>query len=314
VSNLFRASASFRLPNPGAKHGSILHGIARAGGPNLLRHDRRSAMLIAANRTAWQHIGRLWVKFCQAKQPLRRPGRRTIESFQACCGRVFEPAAGWCTVYVRAAKSRVKARERDKKGHMRFKTVILLAVLAFCAIPAWSQQSLYQASANITGNFQLQSTDSGVTDHATYAGGLMLNIRYRFHNNFSFQATGAFTTLTQFYHPSDEQEQANIYEGTVALVYAFKTDEARTRPFVEAGGGVVYFSPVDTGSTPGGSKVIQYAGLGGVGMDRKVSSHWSVRLGIRALVYKPPSFNIALNTVNSVTPMIEPYIGVAYRF
>jgi outer membrane protein W len=197
---------------------------------------------------------------------------------------------------------------------MRFKTAILLAVLALCAIPAHSQNSLYTASANITGNFQLQASDSGVTDHATYAGGLLLNIRYRFHNNLSFQANGAFTTFTQYYQPSDEQEQANIYEGTATLIYSFKTDESRSRPFVELGGGVLYFSPVDTGSTPGGSKVLQYAGVGGVGVDRKVSEHWSARFGVRVLIYEPPSFNVNLNTVNTFTPMIEPYAGLSYRF
>lgn len=197
---------------------------------------------------------------------------------------------------------------------MRFKTALILAVLALFSVPAWSQNELYQASANLTANLQAQSTASGVTDTATYSGGLLLNIRYRFHNNVSLEANGAFTTYTQYYKPVASQEQANIYEGTAALIYTFRPPDMRLRPFLEAGGGVLYFSPVDTGSTPGGSKDIQPAGVIGLGADYKMTTHWSARFGVRALLYRPPAFSLATQTVNSITEMAVPYVGLVCRF
>jgi outer membrane protein W len=202
---------------------------------------------------------------------------------------------------------------------MRLKSAILVAAVAMFSIPAWSQDQSsapneYEASANITANLQGETTATGVTDRATYSGGLLLNFRYRFRGNLWFEANGGFTTFTQYYQPTAGQEQANIYEGTAGIVYKFRAAQDRLRPFVEAGGGVLYFSPVATGSTPGGQKVLQPNGFGGFGVDWKMNKSFSFRAGFRALGYKPPSFNVAQQTVNTFTIMSEPYIGLVLRF
>lgn len=203
---------------------------------------------------------------------------------------------------------------------MRFKTAILIAAVALFSIPAWSQgdqtpqTDVFEASANLTANLQGQTSVSGVTDRATYSGGVLFNFRYRFRTNLYAEANGAFTTYTQYYEPVAGQEQANIYEGTAGVVYQFRQQTERLRPFVELGGGILYFSPVATGSTPGGAKVVQPMGFGGVGVDYKMNKAFSFRAGFRELIFRTPSFNVTAQNLNTFSEMSEPYIGLALRF
>jgi long-subunit fatty acid transport protein len=77
---------------------------------------------------------------------------------------------------------------------------------------------------------------------------------------------------------------------------------------------VLYFSPVATGSTAGGAKVVQGTGVGGIGADWKMDQNFSFRAGYRLLIYKVPSFNVTAQTLNTFTFMSEPYIGIVLRF
>jgi hypothetical protein len=205
---------------------------------------------------------------------------------------------------------------------MRSKTGIAIFVVAVAALwcaPARAQDdqtptNQWQISASLTANIQRTATNSGVSDTPTKAGGIVFSARYHYKPRIWFEANGGFTSFTQYYEPVASEEQANIYEGTAAIVYSFKPEEAKIKPFVEAGGGVLYFSPVATGSTPGGSKAPQPSGMAGVGVDWRLSPHLSWRLGFRGLVYKPPSFGIETQTVNTITGMYEPYIGLAIHF
>jgi hypothetical protein len=77
---------------------------------------------------------------------------------------------------------------------------------------------------------------------------------------------------------------------------------------------VLYFSPVASGSTPGGSKSVQPAVVGGVGLDWRATQHVALRLGYRGVFYRPPSFGIATQTLDTFTEMNEPYVGLVLRF
>jgi len=202
---------------------------------------------------------------------------------------------------------------------MRFKTAVLLAVFALLCAPARSQDEettvpQFEVAANLTANLQGQTSVSGVTDRATYSGGVLFNARYRLREHLYAEVNGGFTTFTQYYQPVAGQEQANIYEGTGGLVYAFRPETQKLRPFVEIAGGVLYFSPVVTGSTPGGSKTIQPMGAGGLGIDWKMSRSFSFRAGFRELIYRPPSFGVPAQTLNTFAQMAEPFVGLSLRF
>lgn len=193
-----------------------------------------------------------------------------------------------------------------------------MAVFALMCVPAWSQEDQtppqYEVSANLTANLQGQTSASGQVDRATYSGGVVFNARYRLREHLYAEANGGFTTYTQYYQPIAAQEQANIYEGSGGIVYEFRSETQKLRPFVQLDGGVLYFSPVPTGSTPGGSKVVQPLGTGGVGIDWRMSRSISFRGGFRELIYRTPSFGIPAQNLNSFSQMAEPYIGFVLRF
>ena len=207
---------------------------------------------------------------------------------------------------------------------MRFKTALIPATvilaLAVSALPALAQNesnlaSRSSASADFTANLQSEATNSGVKDRASYSGGLMLNYRYQFHGRSSVEANGAFTTFTQYYQPAQTQEQANIYEVSGAYVYRLRGDAARLKPFIEAGGGMILFSPVRGGSTSGGKKQYLPTFLYGGGFDWRVKKKIFVRLGYRGLFYHAPDFHDSPEqTTNTLTHMAEPYIGVVLHF
>lgn len=206
----------------------------------------------------------------------------------------------------------------NQKGDMRFKIGLLLSVVMLAALPSWSQDQAatetWQVSVVGTANIQAQASNGGVTDRASKSGGIVFTGRYHWKGNWWFEANGGFTTFTQYYTPVTSTEQANIYEGTGGIVYYFKSQEHRLRPFAEFGGGVEYFSPVLTGSTGGGQKQVEGAGMAGVGADYKLDSVFSLRFGYRGLMYKPPTFGISTQTLNTFAIMHEPYVGFEIRF
>lgn len=202
---------------------------------------------------------------------------------------------------------------------MRIKSTLLvctLSVLAF-ALPALAQDGAHsEASVDFTGNFQKQATGLGVTDTATYSGGVLANYRYYFGGWSAIEFNYSYTRFTQNYYPSGGSiTQANANEFTLAYVNTLGVRRsARLKPFVEVGTGGLIFSPVSAGSTVSGLTQDRAVFLFGAGAEYRVASRISLRLGYRGLVYKAPDFAVSTQVTNATTIMSEPYVGVAFRF
>jgi hypothetical protein len=173
------------------------------------------------------------------------------------------------------------------------------------------------ASVDFTGNFQRTVTGDGITDRATYSGGLFLNYRYAIRPRSSVEVNGGFTTFTQYYQPNSGFVQSNVWEATAA--YVFRPGAAksgRLKPFLEGGGGILMFSPVPSGTGGGTSRAIQPAILYGAGFDwRKTStSRVSLRFGYRGLFYREPNFGLISEQTNTWTHMAEPFAGIVLHF
>ena len=208
---------------------------------------------------------------------------------------------------------------------MRFRPVVLVAVLALCAFSAAAQSDEeepevlnYNASVNFTGNVQRTATGDGTKDTATISGGFLMNIRRRFHFlpwNGEVEANLAFTSFTQYYNPGFSQTQANTYEASGAYVVPFKSNSwTRWKPFWEIGGAYTRWDPVNTGSVASAQKDHRPGVLYGVGVDYRRYSHLGIRIGYRGLVYQAPDFSLPAQVTNAWTHMAEPYFGIVYRF
>jgi opacity protein-like surface antigen len=142
----------------------------------------------------------------------------------------------------------------------------------------------------------------------------LANYRFHFNDWNGIEANYAYTKFSQYYTPGfTAQAQAN--EFTVAYVNNLgRPAKAKIRPFVEAGTGLLIFSPVPAGSTTNGTRQDRAVFLFGGGVDWHIKRNISVRLGFRDLIYTAPDFAVGVQVTKAATQMPEPYAGIAFRF
>jgi opacity protein-like surface antigen len=197
---------------------------------------------------------------------------------------------------------------------MRIKISLLAAVLALSSSPALAQQGASEVSANFTGNFQKQASGLGVTDTPTYSGGVLINYRYHFNRWSAVEVNYSYTRFSQRYS-SGSFTQADANEATFAYLFTFGiANEARFRPFLEAGTGALFFSPIAAGSNSGGASQNRAALLYGAGTTYRLIGNLSLQVGYRGLVYVAPDFTVGTQLTNAKTQMAEPYAGLTFRF
>jgi outer membrane immunogenic protein len=197
---------------------------------------------------------------------------------------------------------------------MRIKIGLVFAALALFSLPTLAQQGNSEVSVNFTGNFQKSSSGFGVSDSPSYSGGFLANYRYHFNRWSAVEVNYSHTKFSQFYNNGTET-QANVNEATFAYLFTFGvSEEARFHPFVEAGTGVLFFSPVAAGTNSGSLSQDRATFLYGGGVRYKLAHKLSLQVGYRGLLYRTPDFTIATQFTNAPTHMAEPYVGLTYRF
>jgi len=197
---------------------------------------------------------------------------------------------------------------------MRMKIGLLLAALALLSLPALAQEGNSEISANFTGNFQKEASGFGITDSPTYSGGVLINYRYHFNRWSALEANYGNTLFSQVYD-SGTVTQARVQEATFAYLFTFGIErEARFHPFLEAGTGALFFSPVTAGSSDGVVSQNRGVFLYGAGAAYRLTDRFSLQAGYRGLVYTAPDFALPTQVTNGKTQMAEPYVGVSFRF
>jgi opacity protein-like surface antigen len=197
---------------------------------------------------------------------------------------------------------------------MRIRIGVLLAALVLLSLPALAQEGNSEVSANFTGNFQKQADGFGLTDTATYSGGFVVNYRYHFNRWSAVEANYGYSRFSQNYD-SGTVTQSNNHEATFAYLFTFGVPkEARFHPFVEAGAGALFFSPVSAGSSVGVARQNRATFLYGAGVTYRLTQKFGLQAGYRGLVYTAPDFALPTQVSNATTQMAEPYLGVTFRF
>jgi opacity protein-like surface antigen len=197
---------------------------------------------------------------------------------------------------------------------MRIKIVLAWAALVLFSLPALAQEGNSEVSANFTGNFQKSASGFGVSDSPSYSGGLLVNYRYHFNRWSAVEVNYSHTRFSQFYN-NGAATQADVNEGTFAYQFTFGiSEEARFHPFVEAGTGVLFFSPISAGTTSGALSQDRATFLYGGGVTYKLAQQLALQVAYRGLVYRTPDFTLASQFTNAPTHMAEPYVGLTYRF
>ena len=175
------------------------------------------------------------------------------------------------------------------------------------------------------GLFGNQANGNGIGEQATQAGGGSAGYRFHLGRTSSLEGRYGFSRNSQKFSIGNTVSSVSAYFSEISgsYVYSLPTNR-RLQPFLEAGGGVVLFSPDNYGSTAsiyGGSGSAtslptQAKGMFvyGGGADFPAGSHLYLRLEFRDVGYKTLDFGNPLYRSNSFSFSYEPSIGFAYRF
>lgn len=199
----------------------------------------------------------------------------------------------------------------------------LLSLICFVLVAApaatWAQEEKPQrseATLSFAGLFPSESDKNGVKRSATDSGGVLFSYR--------FWVTQANGLEFNYGHARDSQLVSNasglnrihtgVHEVTGAYVRRFNLS-GRLQPFLLAGGGMMQYNPIISGSTlQGATSQTKATLLFGGGADYTLSEHFALRLQFREAAHPSASFGLEPFRTDTWVHIAEPTIGFTYRF
>ncbi len=200
----------------------------------------------------------------------------------------------------------------------------------FCLLPAFTllgrAQEMRQ-DVSVGGMLTIQQYVEGgapnnVRAKATLGPGMLLSYRFQLTPNGAVEANYSYTRYTEKFTDSQYQYPTIQYVRVLTSVQEATFGYVRTipfkkfNPFVEAGGGVLFFSPL------GGIKTTTYdtementlvAFLGG-GIAYELSTRWDLRMAYRGYLAGPQTFGLKQFNTGRTEIISQPFVGVAYHF
>jgi len=198
------------------------------------------------------------------------------------------------------------------------KKTMLLGVLMLSAAVGYGQESRQDVSISGTGIFG--TTIHGAADvkqSMTGALGALLSYRYMLTPRSALEINYSFAQDQQKYITSF-QCCARIHsrQQEVTAAYIFGMTFKRYNPFLEAGGGMMIYTPVlDNKTNLLNTKTTKGVGaLFGAGLAYELSPSFDVRVEYRGFVTKTPEFGEPDFDTNRYEVISIPSVGVAYHF
>lgn len=202
------------------------------------------------------------------------------------------------------------------------KIVLLGAVLASALGVSRAQESRQDFSISGFGIFA-PNVNSGVafpmstTSTAGVLGSyrFLLTPRSGLEVNYGWAQNSIKYAAPSVSHPNDRVHDRQ-QETTVAYVYS--RNYRNFNPFLEGGGGAMFFTPILDSSTTDQGQVKSTTRVGalfGGGVAYEISPSFDIRAEYRGFVLKAPTFGIPyLSPVNAYYVISMPTVGVAYHF
>lgn len=151
---------------------------------------------------------------------------------------------------------------------------------------------------------------------STLGTGMYLGYRYLLTPNGALEANYSYSRFTNkfFTIAANARVYTSMQEATFAYVRTF--DFRRWNPFLEGGGGLLFFSPL------GGIRTTSYDTeqtesvtiLAGGGIAYELSPSWDLRVQYRGQIFTPNDFGLKQFKIGRRYIMSEPSIGFAYHF
>ena len=204
-------------------------------------------------------------------------------------------------------------------GNVRLRMLVAaLAMVAWMGMTGARAQT--DIAASVYGAFSGSTSSNGTTQSPANAAGVLVELRHIANPLLGLEVTYAFNRSNQTYRqitcagtscpPGLQYVPSNAHEVTADYLVSFKV--LNLRPFVLAGGGVLFDQPTNPDATTQNSTqgVLVY----GAGLDFTVLPHIGVRGQYRGNVYKAPQLAKAFSSTNGFATTSEPMLGVFLRF
>jgi opacity protein-like surface antigen len=199
------------------------------------------------------------------------------------------------------------------------KTMLLLGALMLSAVAGYAQESRQDISISATVPFAPQVTGNSVQKNSSMTLGLLASYRYMLTPRSALELNYGYAQNTQYYQVFGKAYGGiHILQQEISAAYVYNLNFKNFNPFLEAGPGVIIFSPLkDNGTT--NLDVTQTMGIGGLfggGVAYELSPSFDIRAEYRGFVVKTPTFGKPGNIFNTNRYEIvsTPSIGIAYHF
>jgi opacity protein-like surface antigen len=191
---------------------------------------------------------------------------------------------------------------------------LLLAISAAAGRAQESRQDVSVSGSAIIEPFISSSTDVKVS--AKRGFGALFSYRFMLTPRGAVEANYAYTQNSIHYvlPSADQNVNTRLQEATAGYVYNFNF--RKFNPFVEAGGGALFWGNIrNLGTTTLDVKSqTTIVGLYGAGIAYEISPSFDIRAEYRGIVSKVPNFGDPKFTTNRWYNIYNPTLGVAYHF
>ncbi len=197
------------------------------------------------------------------------------------------------------------------------KLFFLLCLLPLLATYSFAQESRQDVSISAIGTYQPTVNGNGYTQSSTLGKGGLVGYRFMLTPSSAIEGNYQYSRFDMKYKgsgPLSARFDVSFQEVSAAYVHSFVYK--KFNPFVEVGGGLLMFHPLDsTGTTLNfGAKTKAFAGLFGGGIAYELSPSWDLRVQYRGLFFKSVDLGVPQFATNRYYVMQQPAIGVAYHF
>ncbi len=198
------------------------------------------------------------------------------------------------------------------------KKMMLLGVLMLLAAGAYAQESRQDVNISATGIFGPSIHGAAnVQQSMTGALGALLSYRYMLTPRSAVEVNYSFAQDQQKFVTSFQPfPRVHSRQQEISAAYVFSMTFKRYNPFIEAGVGTMFFTPVlDNKTTLLGTKSSKnFGGVGGAGLAYELSPSFDIRIEYRGFLGKTPNFGESSYTTNRYEWIQIPAVGVAYHF
>lgn len=206
------------------------------------------------------------------------------------------------------------------------KLLLLLILLPMLVTGAFSQdqdrgmrQDVNLSVMGVIQPYVEGTTSPPIQQKSTLGLGLYLGYRYQLTPNGAVEANYSYSHFTNKFtaNAAGIYGSARVYTGMQESTFAYvrTIPFKRFNPFLELGGGLLYFTPIgpktttyDTEQTS--NPVVMVGG----GVAYQLSPSWDLRVQYRGMILGTPDFGLSRFKTGRKYIMSEPAIGFAYHF